>query len=72
MSKAKDKKPINSNLNQDVLEALQKKKQHLKEEVRKEEEVRKKQRVEERKRREANKSFAELFEESELDWKKFK
>ena len=41
-----------------------------KEHEKKEEEQRK--RIEEQKRREKNKSFAELFNESKLDWREYK
>lgn len=59
-------------LQDDLVKQLQSKKADLKkqEEQRKEEE--KQKRVEERKKREANKSFEELLNESELDWKSFK
>ncbi len=59
-------------LQDDLVKQLQSKKADLKkqEEERKEEE--KQKRIEERKQREANKSFEELLNDSNLDWKSFK
>jgi hypothetical protein len=73
MSKKKvEQGSLGDQLNADVLSKLHSKKTELKkqEEVRREDE--RKRRIEETKRREANKSFEELLNESELDWKTFK
>lgn len=63
---------IGDMLNDEVIKRLKHTKQQLKEieERKMEEEARK--RREERKQREKNKSFAELLNESDLDWKDFK
>lgn len=63
---------LGDQLNSDVLSKLQSKKTELKQAAVEREEQEKKRRMEERKRREANKSFEELLNESELDWKSFK
>ncbi|ELK44899.1 YqkE family protein [Halobacillus sp. ACCC02827] len=59
-------------LGADVWTKLESKKAELK----KQEEIReakeKERRIAERKQREANKSFEELLNESDMDWKKFK
>lgn len=59
-------------LNEDIMKQLKEAKTELKkeEEKKKLEEERKKR--EERKRREKNKSFEELLNESDLDWRQFK
>ena len=59
-------------LNQDILSQLQDKKSKLKEEEQRRMEEIEKQKREERKRREKNKSFEELLNESNLNWKQFK
>ncbi|PLR76392.1 DUF3886 domain-containing protein [Bacillus sp. V3-13] len=59
-------------LNQDLMEKLKEKQKELKsEEIRKQEEEAERKR-EERRLKEKNKSFAELLQESDLDWKKYK
>lgn len=73
MSKKKAQEgSLGEQLNKDVLSKLRSKKTELKkqEEVRQEKE--RKRRIEEKKRQEANKSFEELLNESDLDWKTFK
>ncbi|MBH0229779.1 YqkE family protein [Halobacillus yeomjeoni] len=73
MSKKKQEQgSLGDHLNADVLKKLRSKKSELKEqeEVRQEEE--RKRRLEEKKRKEANKSFEELLNESDLDWKSYK
>ncbi|ARI77147.1 YqkE family protein [Halobacillus mangrovi] len=63
---------LGDQLNADVLSKLRSKKTALKkqEEIRQEEE--RKRRIEEKQRQEANKSFEELLNESDLNWKTFK
>ncbi|CDQ17848.1 Protein of unknown function [Halobacillus karajensis] len=63
---------LGDQLNADMLLKLKSKKTELKQQAEKREEQEKKHRIEERKRREANKSFEELLNESDLDWKSFK
>ncbi|WP_281975706.1 YqkE family protein [Halobacillus litoralis] len=73
MSKKKQESgSLGDQLNADVLSKLKSKKTELKQQADEREEQEKQRRIEERKRREANKSFEELLEESELDWKSFK
>ncbi|MGO4886943.1 YqkE family protein [Anaerobacillus sp. MEB173] len=63
---------IESRIDKGIWEKLKDTKKNLKlEEERKEEALRQKK-IKERIEREKNKSFEELFEESNLDWKKFK
>ena len=59
-------------LNQDVLAKLKEKQQELALEVKRQQELEEERKRQERKQREKNKSYAELLEESNLDWKKFK
>ncbi|WP_406944359.1 YqkE family protein [Halobacillus sp. SY10] len=63
---------LGDQLNADVLSKLKSKKTDLKQQAVEREEQEKQRRIEERKRAEANKSFEELLNESELDWKSFK
>ena len=63
---------LGDQLNADVLSKLNSKKTELKQQAVEREEQEKQRRIEERKRAEANKSFEELLNESELDWKSFK
>ncbi|MBA2173706.1 YqkE family protein [Halobacillus locisalis] len=73
MSKKKQEAgTLGDQLNADLLSKLQSKKTELKKQEADREESERLQRIEERKRREANKSFEELLNESELDWKSFK
>lgn len=73
MSKKKQESgSLGDHLNADVLSKLQSKKTELKQQSVKREEEEKQRRIEERKRREANKSFEELLNESDMDWKSFK
>ena len=73
MSKKKQQPgSLGDQLNSDVLSKLKSKQTELKKQAVEREEQEKKRRIEERKRREANKSFEELLNESELDWKSFK
>lgn len=70
--KKQEESMLGSQLDDEVLSRLRSKKSELKQrEVDKEEEARQR-RMEERKQREENKSFEELLNESELDWKSFK
>ncbi len=73
-SKKKDDSSISLGdlLNQDILSQLQNKKGELKEEEQRRIQQMEKQKREERKRREKNKSFEELLNESNLNWKQFK
>ena len=59
-------------LNPNILSQLQDKKSALKEEEQRRIQQIEKQKREERKRREKNKSFEELLNESNLNWKQFK
>ncbi|MBN8237185.1 YqkE family protein [Halobacillus kuroshimensis] len=73
MSKRKlEEGSLGSQLNADVLSKLKSKQNEWKQQAAEREEQEKQRRMEERKRREANKSFEELLNESELDWKSFK
>lgn len=67
-----DRMTVKETIDADVLARLQQKKKELKEreEQRKKEEARRKR--EERKIREKNKTFEQLLNESNLDWRKFK
>ncbi|SEA58805.1 Protein of unknown function [Thalassobacillus cyri] len=67
-----EKGVLSERLNGDIVSQLQSKKTKLKQKEKKEQEKERKRKIEERKKREANKSFEELLEESEMDWKKFK
>ncbi|MCP3025782.1 YqkE family protein [Halobacillus sp. A5] len=63
---------LSDQLNQDLLKQLKEKKISLKERERDKEEQERQKRIKQMKDREANKSFEELLNESELDWEKFK
>ncbi|UOQ42636.1 YqkE family protein [Halobacillus salinarum] len=63
---------LKDQLNKDVLEQLQSKKSQLKAHQEELAEKERKRRLEEKRQREANKSFEELLNESDLDWKSFK
>lgn len=67
-----DKISILDHLDQNVFAKLKEKQQELKMEEKKQQELEEEQKRLERKQREKNKSFEELFNESSLDWKKFK
>ncbi|CEG27732.1 YqkE family protein [Bacillus sp. B-jedd] len=70
----KDEKPLTLGdmINQDLFNQLKNRQQELKaEEARKAEEEEKRKR-EERRLKEKNKSFAELLDESGMNWKEFK
>ncbi|MCP3032642.1 YqkE family protein [Halobacillus sp. A1] len=71
MRKHKDEKKSLS-LNDDMLNKLRSKKEELKKHEDERLENERQQRIQQRKEREANKSFEELLEESELDWENFK
>ncbi|RWZ60163.1 DUF3886 domain-containing protein [Halobacillus fulvus] len=73
MSKKKHQEgTLGAQLNEDVLSRLRSKKTELKNLEAKREEEEKQRRIEERRKREANKSFEELLNESDMDWKSFK
>lgn len=63
---------LKGRLDADLLNKLASKKHELKEAEAKEQEKSKLRRIEEKKQKEANKTFGELLEETDLDWKKFK
>ncbi|MFG6148618.1 YqkE family protein [Halobacillus sp. B23F22_1] len=68
----KSKGSLANQLNEDLLKQLQEKKSTLKQQEKEREEIERQKKAKERKKREANKSFEELLNESELDWKKYK
>ncbi|GGM22314.1 hypothetical protein GCM10011351_05260 [Paraliobacillus quinghaiensis] len=68
----KDSTGLKDRLDPELFQALQGKKQQLKQAEANKLEQQRQQQIKVRKRKEANKSFDELLEESELDWKKFK
>ncbi|MCA1009588.1 YqkE family protein [Halobacillus halophilus] len=73
MSKKEEREgTLSKQLNEDVLAKLRSKKSELKQSEAERLEQEKQKRLEERKKKEANKSFEELLNESELDWKTFK
>lgn len=59
-------------LDPDTLAKLHATGKDLKQQEAKKKEEEKQKKIEEQKRREKNKSFAELLEESKLDWKQYK
>lgn len=63
---------LGAQLNDELFSQLQSKKTELKQQEEERKEAERKERIEERKRREKNKSFEELLNESDLDWKSFK
>lgn len=67
-----DKISILDHLDQNVFAKLKEKQSELKMEAKKQQELEEEQKRLERKQREKNKSFEDLFNESNLDWKKFK
>ncbi len=67
-----DKISILDHLDQNVFAKLKEKQAELKIEAKKQQELEEEQKRQERKQREKNKSFEDLFNESNLDWKKFK
>ncbi|MFQ3542899.1 YqkE family protein [Halobacillus rhizosphaerae] len=73
MGRKKEKQgSLSEQLNQDVVSQLQVKKAALKQQADKQQELERLKRIEEKQKREANKSFEELLNESDLDWKSFK
>lgn len=67
-----DSLSLQDRLNSDMFAKLKEKQKQLKDDEQHREEEAKQRRIQERKEREKNKSFEELFEESSLDWRKFK
>ncbi|MFG6118537.1 YqkE family protein [Thalassobacillus sp. B23F22_16] len=63
---------LSDRLNADIVTQLKSKKTQLKQKEEQDKERERQRKIEERKKKEANKSFEELLEESEMDWKKFK
>lgn len=59
-------------LNQDLLKQLKETQQELKNKEQKQKEAEEQRKHEERRLKEKNKSFEELFNESNMDWKKYK
>ncbi|GMB07765.1 uncharacterized protein DUF3886 [Thermolongibacillus altinsuensis] len=59
-------------LNENVLKRLKEKQKELEEKEKRQKEEEEARRREEARQREKNKSFAELLEESDLDWRQFK
>ncbi len=73
MGRKKEKQgSLSEQLNKDVVSQLQLKKAELKQQADRQQELERLKRIEEKQKREANKSFEELLNESELDWKSFK
>ncbi|SDI96931.1 DUF3886 domain-containing protein [Salimicrobium halophilum] len=69
----KDQKPsLKDQMDEDLVKQLQNKKKQWKQQELEAEERERKRRLEEKRKSEANKSFEELLEESEMDWKKYK
>lgn len=72
-SKKREEQPVLKDwLDQDLVKQLQSKKKELKDQAERQEEEEKKKRLEEKRKKEANKSFEELLNDSNLDWKSFK
>ena len=67
-----DKISILDRLDQNVFAKLKEKQDELKIEAKKQQELEEERKRQERKQREKNKSFEDLFNESNLDWKKYK
>ncbi|MBM7552384.1 DUF3886 domain-containing protein [Thalassobacillus pellis] len=63
---------LKDRLNPDLWNQLQSKKTEWKQAEKEQQEKERQRLVRERKEREANKSFEELLEESDIDWKKYK
>lgn len=73
VKKQKDEKlSLGDLLNDDIVSKLKNTQQQLKEEAQKKQEDELERQREERRQREKNKSFEELFNESNLKWKDFK
>ncbi|UOQ93657.1 YqkE family protein [Halobacillus shinanisalinarum] len=70
--KSKNEGSLSEQLNKDMVEKLRSKKSELKHQEEERQKQQRRQRMEERERKEANKSFEELLNESDLDWKSFK
>ncbi|KKB33033.1 YqkE family protein [Bacillus thermotolerans] len=70
--KEQDQLTVKDTLSGDLFAKLQEKKQQLKAEEQKKQEEAQRKKQEERQQREKNKSFEELLNESNMDWKKFK
>ncbi|SIF41047.1 Uncharacterised protein [Mycobacteroides abscessus subsp. abscessus] len=70
----KDDKPVTLGdmLNQDLMDQLKAAKKQLKDEELKKAEEAEKRKIEERRLREKNKSFEELLQDSDLNWKEYK
>lgn len=70
----KDDKPVTLGdmLNQDLMNQLKAAKKQLKDEELKKAEEEEKRKIEERRLKEKNKSFEELLQESNLNWKEYK
>ncbi|MCA1039717.1 YqkE family protein [Bacillus infantis] len=70
----KDDKPVTLGdmLNQDLMDQLKAAKKQLKDEELKKAEEEEKRKIEERRLKEKNKSFEELLQESNLNWKEYK
>ncbi|SDL64259.1 YqkE family protein [Sediminibacillus halophilus] len=63
---------LKDRLNPDLVQQLSSKKKQLKSEEKARQEQEKQRKIKERQRKEANKSFEELLNDSELDWHQFK
>ena len=71
-SEQQDNISILDHLDQNVFAKLKEKQAELKMEAKKQQELEEEQKRQERKKREKNKSFEDLLNESNLDWKRFK
>ncbi|MGE6629438.1 YqkE family protein [Bacillus sp. NPDC077027] len=67
-----DHAKLKDGLDEDLKSKLLHMKQELTEETEKKEEAKRKEAIQRQKEREKNKSFAELLDESKLDWTKYK
>ncbi|QTM99725.1 DUF3886 domain-containing protein [Sediminibacillus dalangtanensis] len=63
---------LKDRLNPDLVQQLSSKKRQLKNKEKAKQEEEKQRQLRERQRKEANKSFEELLNDSELDWHQFK
>jgi spore cortex formation protein SpoVR/YcgB (stage V sporulation) len=63
---------LRDRIGKDALEKLKEASRTMREEEEKRQAAEREKKIAEQKAREKNKSFAELFEESTLDWRKFK
>lgn len=71
--KKREEQPVLKDwLDQDLVKQLQNKKKELKDQKERQEEEEKRRKIEEKRKKEANKSFEELLNDSNLDWKSFK